>query len=393
MQRTLTRQELYVLVWMHPRTALAKQFGVSDVWIGKQCRSAWIPMPPPGFWARALHGKSSHRPALPIRLPGMPRHVVIGESSWSARRGVAQDPEKPVSPPVIDESVDAQVSAALALIGKVSGKRDLSQPHKGLARVLDREEKRRAKFAADDWSFHKPRFADAMHQRQLRLFNSLCWIFDRIGVIGEVYEDDHWIQGLGTIHQLRFRLSFGGASLHLRFLEPSSNVKAIGEKSPETTTLRVEEGRRASSPKQWSDSKGCRLEDQLGEITKALLQAAEMSFRDALQRDYEWRLKRHEEHLREMEAQRVEAEKRRLRAIEARRQKVRNDVLALAQNARAATEIRAMVSDLAQHPDMEAGSAAAFEAWRTEALAVADSLDPMKRPLSDVLRESGSSTG
>jgi len=321
------------------------------------------------------------------------RRVVIGESSWSARRGVAQDPEKPVSPPLIDESVDAQVSAASALIGKVSGKRDLSQPHKGLARVLDREEKRRAKFAAYDWSFHKPRFADAMHQRQLRLFNSLCWIFDRIGVVGEVYEDDHWIQGLGTIHQLRLRLSFGGASLDLRFLEPSSNAKAIGEKPPETTTLSVEEGRRASSPKQWSDSKGCRLEDQLGEITKALLQAAEMSFRDALQRDYEWRLKRHEEHLREMEAQRVEAEKRRLRAIEARRQKVRNDVLALAQNARAAHEIRAMVSDLAHHPDLQAGHTELFEAWRTEALAVADSLDPMKRPLSDLLRESGSSTG
>lgn len=27
------------------------EMGVSDVWIGKQCRALKVPAPPPGYWA------------------------------------------------------------------------------------------------------------------------------------------------------------------------------------------------------------------------------------------------------------------------------------------------------------------------------------------------------
>jgi hypothetical protein len=35
---TLTRKELYELIWSKPMTTVAKDFGVSDVWISKICK-------------------------------------------------------------------------------------------------------------------------------------------------------------------------------------------------------------------------------------------------------------------------------------------------------------------------------------------------------------------
>ena len=52
----LTRKALYDLVWSRPRTTLAKEMGVSDVWIGKQCRAFNVPAPPSGNWATRAAG-------------------------------------------------------------------------------------------------------------------------------------------------------------------------------------------------------------------------------------------------------------------------------------------------------------------------------------------------
>ncbi len=384
MQRSFTRQELHELVWNHPRTALAKQLGVSDVWIAKQCRSVCIPMPPPGYWARAQQGKSSQRPSLPTRLPGHPRAVLIGDSP-SARWGRMENSSEPLAPPVFEEDERDQVGAALALIGKIAAKRDLSQPHRSLSRILAREEKLRATFAERGWSVHKPLFEDAAHKRQLRIFNSLSWIFDRVVSGSDVLDDDQWIQGLGTTHRLRLRIDFGGTALDVRFLEPTDSAKVLGEKPPTTTTLRIEPARRDVPAEEWCDQPGDRLEQKLPKITKALLISAERRLRFEAQRHYEWRLERHQEHLKELEKRRVEAEQRRLLAIEARRKKIRDGILALAQDARMARELRLLITSLEQHPDLQGELPATFEAWRNEAFDLAESLDPMKRPILDLL--------
>lgn len=214
MQRRFTRQELYDLVWNHPRTTLAKQLGVSDVWIAKQCRSALIPMPPPGYWARAQHGKNLRRPALPLRLPGQAPEIEIGSSqTYPYGRRASHDPSDPMLPPTFAENVDEQVRFALSLVGKVISRRDLSQPHKGLSHVLAKEAKRRAKYAEHDWSYYKPRFDDPAHQRQLRFFNTIGWNLERVHVRAEVIDDEKWIQGVGTTHILRLVLNFGDAAL------------------------------------------------------------------------------------------------------------------------------------------------------------------------------------
>jgi len=62
---TLTRNELYEKIWNTPTTKLARDFGLSDVGLGKICKKHMIPKPPLGYWAKLAHGKRVARPPLP----------------------------------------------------------------------------------------------------------------------------------------------------------------------------------------------------------------------------------------------------------------------------------------------------------------------------------------
>lgn len=54
---TLTRRELYDLVWSMPITKLAEQFGLSNVGLAKICDRHRVPTPPRGYWAKKNAGK------------------------------------------------------------------------------------------------------------------------------------------------------------------------------------------------------------------------------------------------------------------------------------------------------------------------------------------------
>lgn len=66
---TLSREDLYELVWSKPMTELAKDFGISDVALAKRCKRLGIPAPGRGYWARIDAGQTPYRPKLPKREP------------------------------------------------------------------------------------------------------------------------------------------------------------------------------------------------------------------------------------------------------------------------------------------------------------------------------------
>jgi hypothetical protein len=66
---TLSREDLYELAWSKPISALAKEFGISDVALAKRCRRLGIPVPGRGYWARVEAGQTPHRPKLKDRKP------------------------------------------------------------------------------------------------------------------------------------------------------------------------------------------------------------------------------------------------------------------------------------------------------------------------------------
>ena len=68
----LTREELYRRVWSTPATKLAKEFGISDVALGKICRRLDVPKPYPGYWAKVGAGASLKPPPLRSANEGTP---------------------------------------------------------------------------------------------------------------------------------------------------------------------------------------------------------------------------------------------------------------------------------------------------------------------------------
>ncbi|WP_430244373.1 hypothetical protein [Neorhizobium sp. DAR64861/K0K2] len=64
MQKKPSREELFALVWEKPTSEIAKEFGLSDVAIGKLCTKLQVPKPPRGYWARMQAGQRPRRPAL-----------------------------------------------------------------------------------------------------------------------------------------------------------------------------------------------------------------------------------------------------------------------------------------------------------------------------------------
>jgi hypothetical protein len=66
----LSREALYARVWATPRVQLAREFGISDVALGRLCRRRNIPCPGPGYWAKLRAGSAPPRPLLP---PGQGR--------------------------------------------------------------------------------------------------------------------------------------------------------------------------------------------------------------------------------------------------------------------------------------------------------------------------------
>ena len=64
---TLSREELYELVWSKPMVELAEDFGLSDVALAKRCRKLGVPVPGRGYWARVAAGQAPRQPRLKKR--------------------------------------------------------------------------------------------------------------------------------------------------------------------------------------------------------------------------------------------------------------------------------------------------------------------------------------
>jgi hypothetical protein len=62
---TLSRQDLYELVWSKPMTELAADLGLSDVGLAKRCKKLGVPIPGRGYWARVVAGQRPRRAPLP----------------------------------------------------------------------------------------------------------------------------------------------------------------------------------------------------------------------------------------------------------------------------------------------------------------------------------------
>lgn len=89
---SLTREQLYDLVWREPMLKVAGRLGVSSSYMARVCTELRVPRPERGYWAKLEFGKETQRPALPPAMPGditewKPGVAVGSTQRVAARRG------------------------------------------------------------------------------------------------------------------------------------------------------------------------------------------------------------------------------------------------------------------------------------------------------------------
>lgn len=76
---TLTRDQLYDLIWSKPTSALAKEFGLSDNGLRKICKNYNIPLPYMGYWSKIRYGKPVRKVKLPTSIEG--KEIIISPAT------------------------------------------------------------------------------------------------------------------------------------------------------------------------------------------------------------------------------------------------------------------------------------------------------------------------
>lgn len=107
---TLTREQLYELVWTEPMRTLAKQFQISDVGLKKVCVRNRIPVPARGHWQKLAAGKTCAR----IPLPAVKSSSTISFAPRPASAASGAEPSLP-DPAVAIERTFPGVNVAESL--------------------------------------------------------------------------------------------------------------------------------------------------------------------------------------------------------------------------------------------------------------------------------------
>ena len=84
---TLSRQQLYDLVWSKPMSSLAKEFGITDSGLAKRCRAVDVPIPYRGYWTRKAAGRDPPRLPFPKYRRAEPAPPLAGATEASVTRG------------------------------------------------------------------------------------------------------------------------------------------------------------------------------------------------------------------------------------------------------------------------------------------------------------------
>ena len=373
---TLTRAELYELVWKEPRRTLSKTLGVSDVWIRRLCVAANIPVPTPGYWTKSPALQARLRPGLPLRGLGQDDIVVVkaDQRHW----GQASAPVAIPPLPEFTETLPELRSRATKQLGKVRAKLDLESPHPHVSALLKEDAERRFSPGAGTLAGKTPRFEQPAGRRRLRLINALLLTLANAGcrssidveslVMTTAVNDTGVRVEIVPITQAKLRESAGTLRPDARRRAPLS-IRVVYEPASDIG-LKVH----------WEDTAEVPLEKCLREVASAMLVCAELRYRDRVFENRA-RLIKWAEHLAE-EARKAQQEANR-RAAEARArqdQAERDHLVKLARALRDAEDIRELVRSV----KAEAGADPEVGQWAERALSVADQIDPRLAALQDL---------
>jgi hypothetical protein len=354
-ETTIDRATLYELVWSKPTAYLARDYGLSDVALGKICRAMNVPKPPRGYWAKVRRGQRIERPPLPPDSDPSTASVTIQATIKKERPKAVAIETPPLARPVALHTLVIRTQAALGR-EKPSQEGLYSANGSGMLAIVAGESSR---------------------LRALHFMDALLKVLEQRD--HKVESDTSLQSGRGTVVTLK-----NGERLSMRLRERLNRVSHVMTKDerrrferdgwePYTKydfhpsgELHLEVGKAGYSwvSKTWRDGKRRKLEQVLGEIVGGLEALAESNRLDRLRRA-------EEERVRAEEARRRE-EERRLREEEAKRfAQLRLD----SKHWHECRELREYLSAVEQ--EMSGRQTPEFNEWLGWARQKVDELDPL----------------
>ncbi len=162
-ERTIDRRDLYILVWTKPVTQIAKDFGISDVAVGKICKKLNIPKHGLGYWAKLQHGKKVKQAPLPAISEGDPESYTI-KGSMDANLNLTTS------------LIEKQKTFETKPSNKITVKKSLRNPHPLIQQTIHRK-KAYDSFLYHDWHSLPPgvniNVSDGSCSRALRIMDAL----------------------------------------------------------------------------------------------------------------------------------------------------------------------------------------------------------------------------
>lgn len=363
---TLTRQQLYDLVWSEPMRTLAAKIGISDVAIAKHCRKCEVPVPERGYWNKLQAGhKVVQTPLEPSDLGTVGRASMSGSFGPELRDRIKGAPGEPDT---AAETLEALTERFRKRLGRVPIRRGFTVTHPAIATLLHKDEKYRQERAASPYSWHQPQFESAFERRRLEILNTIFLAVVRVG--GEAWTRGSEARELGLRigdQSISFELDHPGA-------KPGRNIAPPPGKKPKLILRLAYTRLPADVVAHWEDKDGLPLEDQLADIIVGLALAAETFHRHWIAEQAAWR-HAEQERQEKLAREKREADERRERERLAAAEKAKVDALLLdAENWRKAAEIRAYVAAVAATKN---NVSASYLEWQRWALSEADKLDPI----------------
>ncbi len=313
---SLTRAELYELVWKTPMNKLAANYGVSGNGLAKICDRLEVPYPPRGYWAKV----AAKKPVIVKRL------APASENTLSSV--VITPTEKFVTLPQVE---GASPTTADQKLVRVDVQERLANPHPIISKWhLEHKRDRQAYLAAkakdaqarrlNPWEYptynKEVRAYTDCDRRQHRILDALFKAAEKAG--GKVGADENGLPHfIFNDEKFEFRITQHAARSSVAKSEKIAAGDDAGTSSKSTSepelqisiTTYIDTGARRS----WRDGKRRTLEQQLPEFLQTVIQCAPLLA--------ERHRKQEEEHRRWEEQRRRREERERREKLEGNRWK------------------------------------------------------------------------
>ena len=131
---SVTREQLYELVWREPMLKVAEGFGVSSSYLARVCTELRVPRPERGYWAKLEFGKNPARPPLPAPQLSDITEWKPGAAIGTAQRTAVQRRKKsaiqPITTTPVDRRHDLLVGARPLFLKTRATDNELLRPYK-----------------------------------------------------------------------------------------------------------------------------------------------------------------------------------------------------------------------------------------------------------------------